>query len=466
MSSRIRPAVASFTVIAILGALALVSVVQPAAAAVTATMQGNTLKITGSNGPDNAIVDCVAGQLEIGGSPPASGAFACANLESIEATLGGGNDLFQASGLSNGNVPSLSHVVVEGQGGNDNLFGTQKSGDELIGGDGGDFLGGGPGSDVHKGGAGTDSVVHNGVNLTLTDTLLEEGIYDDMLSSIEVARFSGTSGIDTWDASAFTGDLVANPEDGADSVTGGSGDDYLDTGDGADTLNGGAGDDDLVPGGGNFNDVVNGGPGFDRFIQNFGTVVAATNTQISGANGPFPIGTDPHTGIEKVWVSVCCGSSANTSAFNGPAIITGDGGAETLTGGPMNDLIDPVSGDDMIFGGGGTDRVVIEADDLEVTTTGASEDLWTATFDSIERFTGIASASPSNLDASGFNGKVKLIGNTGVDALRGGPMADRLKGGEGKDGLAGEGGNDRLDGGPGKDVCKGGPGNNKLKNCP
>ena len=67
------------------------------------------------------------------------------------------------------------------------------------------------------------------------------------------------------------------------------------------------------------------------------------------------------------------------------------------------------------------------------------------------------------LDASLFNGNVKLSGNGGNDSLLGGPGNDTLVGGSGNDLLKGGNGNDLLQGGTGNDELMGEGGVDNLQ---
>ena len=57
---------------------------------------------------------------------------------------------------------------------------------------------------------------------------------------------------------------------------------------------------------------------------------------------------------------------------------------------------------------------------------------------------------------------IAILGGSGADVLRTGPVADRLEGGDGNDTLAGGAGGDVLVGGPGRDRLEGGDGDDLL----
>ncbi|HAA48652.1 MAG TPA: hypothetical protein DCE43_02970, partial [Planctomycetaceae bacterium] len=110
-------------------------------------------------------------------------------------------------------------ITIDGQNGDDVIYGSAGFGDAISGGDGDDFIDGREGDDVINGDDGDDSIY-------------------------------GQDGDD-----AISGD------DGNDFVMGLAGNDEIDGGDGSDTLNGGDGDD--VVSGGDHSDVVQGNDGND-----------------------------------------------------------------------------------------------------------------------------------------------------------------------------------------------------------
>ena len=112
-----------------------------------------------------------------------------------------------------------------------------------------------------------------------------------------------------------------------------------------------------------------------------------------------------------------------------PVNRTGDGSANTLSGGPGNDTLSGLGGNDTLLGGTGADNLSggTGADRLE-----------------------------------GGDGNDRLDGGTGNDVLLGGLGRDTLIGGTGNDDLRGAGGADRLIGGTGADTLSGGEGNDTF----
>jgi RTX calcium-binding nonapeptide repeat (4 copies) len=126
---------------------------------------------------------------------------------------------------------------------------------------------------------GTDDADH----FVVAGTLFDSG-HVNTVTGLEAFEFSLGLGNNSVDASAGPGRYTIFGDDGADTLTGGSGDDYFDGGGGADTLHGGPGDDEFeVAGGG---DTIDGGGGSDDYFVTFGSIgAAAPAIADSGAAG-------------------------------------------------------------------------------------------------------------------------------------------------------------------------------------
>ena len=163
----------------------------------------------------------------------------------------GGNDLLFGNGGADG---------LNGGAGNDLLVGGDGA-DALHGGDGNDTLVGGPGEDTVTGDAGDDHIfmdVTSGNVDTIdagigNDTLLLSGggnvVVDLSSTSDQVVLIGGaTDGLsqinfENLDASELGGSVNATGSDGVNIIIGSSGNDIINGGAGNDTLDGGAGDD-------------------------------------------------------------------------------------------------------------------------------------------------------------------------------------------------------------------------------
>lgn len=206
-------------------------------------------------------------------------------------------------------LPFDGAAVIAGSG-NDTLFGTGYSDDQLYGGAGNDILDGRTGADRLEGGSGDDTyivddeddevveqasegndVVKAGASHTLTDHVEELELTGS--SSIDGTGNSldniirGNSGNNTLRGEAGRDEITAGAGqdtvyggadsdtlfggDGRDELHGDDGNDYLNGGEGNDTVQGGAGNDTLRGDAGE--DQLRGGSGFDVYFADAGDVI-------------------------------------------------------------------------------------------------------------------------------------------------------------------------------------------------
>lgn len=212
----------------------------------------------------------------------------------------------------------------------------------------------------------------------------------------------GGEGIDSlW---GDGGDDRLDGGDEADVVHGGAGNDTLNGGDGQDTLQGDAGNDRLD--GGLGADAMAGGSGDDTYlVDHVGDLVT------EALNG----GTDV---VQTTLGSYVLTDNVEQLIFSGLGDFsgTGNGLANTLTGGAGNDALFGLGGNDRLLGGNGNDLL------------------------------------------DGGDGVDNLQGGSGNDTLVGGAGADTLLGGAGDDILVGSAGNDLMDGNAGSDIFQFGAG--------
>ncbi|TND00070.1 MAG: calcium binding hemolysin protein, partial [Rhodocyclaceae bacterium] len=362
-------------------------------------------------------------------------------------TGGGGDDLINGGGnfdwadyrdASGAVTVNLATGLASGADGNDVLAGIEalrgSTYDDTFTGDGGDnWLRGGGGNDVLNGGAGSDYAD-----------------YKDAAGAIMVDLATGTA------RGADGNDTLANIENVRGSAY-------------ADTLTGGSGDNWLRGGGGN--DVLNGGAGSDyadyKDAAGAVTVNLATGTA-SGADG-----NDRLASIEHVRGS----AYADT--------LTGNSGTNFLRGGAGNDRLDGGAGSDWAAYWDATGGVTV---DLAAHTSSGADG--NDTLIGIENVTGSAYADTLKGDAGsnwlrGNGGNDTINGDTGYDwadywnasgsvtvnlaagtasgadgndtlssieAVAGSYYySDALTGDDGDNWLDGRGGNDTLDGGAGAD---------------
>jgi Ca2+-binding RTX toxin-like protein len=348
---------------ATLTAAAIVSVAQPAEAAVAAVLNGTTLEVTGDGANDIITLRLEAGNaanLQVFDGAVLVNTFAVAGITVIDVDGGAGNDTIlvdEANGpiavaggaadflLDGGDGDDIitggaDAETLNGGNNNDTLLGRGGT-DILNGGDGNDNLTGGPGGaptpgnfEPHNGGPGDDTIIwFNGDGSDIVeggdgnDTQRFDGnvaAADDMdavpgavVGRVLFTRAAGNINMDI----GTTENLLVNSLGGNDDVTlgvglnglilitinGGDGDDIIRGGDGPDVLNGDAGNDTITGGAGL--DVLNGGDGNDTLTGNQG-------------GAPTPGNFEQHNG----------GPGDDTMVWN-----NGDG-SDIQEGGPGNDI--------------------------------------------------------------------------------------------------------------------------------
>jgi Ca2+-binding RTX toxin-like protein len=331
---------------------------------------------------------------------------------------------------------------------------------------------GGAGNDTLTGGAGADTLV----GLAGNDTYFVD-------SNADVVTEAANAGIDqVFSTAGTTFTLAANVENhthqAATAVTlTGNGLANVLVGDaGNDTLDGNGGNDRLDGAGGN--DTMAGGAGNDTYVVN---AAGDTVTEAAGA------GTDT---VETTLATYTLGANVENLTFTGTGNFsgTGNGLANTLTGGAGNDTLTGAAGNDTLIGGAGTDTFLFGAgfgtdsvqafdadaaggqDLLDISALGVT----TATFASAVTLT--ASGADTVVGVGG--GSIRLVGTTpsAIDATdfvltAGGPPSpppitgatlvgtangDFLVGTENNDSISGGAGEDWIIGLEGDDVMSGG----------
>jgi len=268
---------------------------------------------------------------------------------------------------------------------------------------------------------------------------------------------------------------------------------------------GGADGDSL--GGGAGNDTLDGGLGADRW-DFLGTAANDTITvqpdSVAGrlkATRGTEIDRFTFDGSDQIHVRGGNGNDTITvnSSVTLPAILEGELGNDTLTGGSgadqllgqdNDDKLNGKSGDDVMIGGAGTDTWTFEGtnnvDLLDVDWDAVAAQLVanrrlsggslveTDRASLVEKLSVLALAAADSADlsfltaaditAAGLTGTTTVDSGTGADTIVGTAGKDSLLGGSGtdNDSLVGGAGNDTLDGNLGNDTVDGGDGNDNL----
>lgn len=295
-------------------------------------------------------------------------------------------------------------------------------------------------------------------------------IGDDTYHLKTDARYTlwDAGGIDTFDASHVTTNVILDLTEGSfssvglseniaiaygtiiENATGGSGDDILGGNDADNILIGNGGDDTFYESAGN--DTMDGGFGQDtaifdtalaKFVVTFIDNVTLTlqNTITSAVN--------TLTSIENfVFNSVNYTLEQLEDLFGFVNEVTGrDIQPDKLRGTVDDDLINGLSGDDYLYGGSGEDELNGgDGRDFLYGQSGEDE----------------LNGGDGNDYLNAGDGIDILNGDDGNDSLYAGNQDDTLYGGNGDDLLQGENGNDTLYGDAGADVLSGNNGNDRL----
>jgi Ca2+-binding RTX toxin-like protein len=359
--------------------------------------------------------------------------------------------------------------TLTGDGGNNLLYGNTGN-DQLRGGAGLDFLmgyddddlvEGGADGDILDGGAGSDTLSYAG------DTV---GVFVDLASGIllgghaagdTVTGFEALAGGDGGDTLlAAAKDSTVSGGDGNDIVHGGIGNDLLSGGRGADTVSfEGTALDLLV----DLSTSTLGGPGAGAdSISGFEAVV-------TGDGGDTLIGSNLRGTLwGGIGNDVATGGTTHDQIYGqaGSDTLAGGAGSDTLHGGAGNDSVSGEDGNDLIIARGGADTlrggqgfdtyIVNDARSVVIEEAGAGSgvdeviaEVDYVLGDNIERLRFI---DATDLDGTGNALSNRVVGNDGVNLLRGMGANDLVIAGLGADTLDGGAGSDRLFGEGGADV--------------
>ena len=350
--------------------------------------------------------------------------------------------------------------ILEGGAGNDTLYGGAGA-DTLTGDSGNDTLDGGTGSDRfsvsddHDSGTiiggedlgdGDIDTVDFGNNtstqgVTITATGDEAGTYayDGTTASgtfSEIEAIVGTDYADTIDMSADGSGMDIDGEAGADTLTGGSGDDTISLGEDSPGVT--DGDADVVV-----------------LTDGFG------NDTITNIDAPTPNGDGTFTGIDTFDVT---GLTDGTDPVNvWDVSVTDDGGGNAVLSFPNGESvtligISPVDADDPFYLNAlgiplsdGTVEGTAGADTINAAYTGDPDG------DMVDAGDAILPGDTGDDDLIyGYGGNDSITSGAGDDEVYGGADSDIISTGAGADTAYGGAGDDQIDGGAGNDALYGG----------
>ena len=352
--------------------LALFLLAAAPAAASTASVQGGTLTITGSDTERNVITVVPSGgvvEIRDTGAALAAGSGCTASGGVVRCPLEGLREVVAELGDNNDGFAAARALTLPGR---------------IRGGSGNDVLSGGGGPDELDGGAGADTANYvfrvQAVSVTVgrdaddgeagerdnvvgVERVVGGGGPDTLVGGDGRERLEGRGGDDRIDGGGGNDTVIAGA--GADVAGGGAGHDRLDGGFRSDLLDGGTGNDTFVVAGvADGSDALRGGPGFDRAdyaARRRGVVVDADGRDDDGersggslsATGPLPaLGALPSPERDNVLTDVehILGGAGDDVLGAAPTggRLAGRGGTDVLFGGP---------GRDQLFGEAGFDRL-------------------------------------------------------------------------------------------------------------
>ncbi|WP_436702048.1 calcium-binding protein [Nocardioides sp. BYT-33-1] len=226
-------------------------------------------------------------------------------------------------------VGTKGRDVIVARGGNDRIDGRG----------GRDIVCGGKGNDTIRSGPGAGGLLHG------------DGGRDLIIAEADDTGLYGGAGNDTLRTTRS--DTLLDGGAGNDVIAGGPFPDVIDGGPGDDRITAGGGDDRLVTGGAG-NDTIDGGEGTDVLRGGPGNDLIALG---SGAGG-FGFGEEGDdsmtTGDAGQTLYGGEGNDLLKSSWPGNSI-NGEGGDDTLMGGPDPDRLNGGDGNDHLSGGGGDD---------------------------------------------------------------------------------------------------------------
>ncbi|WP_342240932.1 beta strand repeat-containing protein [Inquilinus sp. OTU3971] len=291
-----------------------------------------------------------------------------------------------AAGTGTGDAAGDTFTDIE------NLTGSGRGNDTLIGNAGANVLSGWGGNDLLRGGAGADTL-DGGVG---TDT----ATYYTSAAGVTVDLAGGDA----------QGDILI----GIENLTGSNlGNDTLIGNAGVNTLSGWGGDDLLRGGAGA--DTIDGGTGSDTASW-YTSAAGVTVNLAAGTAGGGDAQGDTLVSIENL-----------TGSNLGNDSLVGNAGANILFGWGGDDLLRGGAGADRLDGGAGSDTASYYTSNVRIFVTllagfGSGGEAQGDTFNSIENVTGSTAAD----DITGSNAANALNGWTGQDVLRGRGGGDRF----------------------------------------
>ncbi|ESQ90082.1 hypothetical protein ABAC460_09955 [Asticcacaulis sp. AC460] len=370
----------------------------------TGTALNNTL--TGNLG--NNVLDGGAGNDTLSGGAGDDTYYVDAAGDQVIEASGAGRDSVIASVTYSLAGQSAENLTLTGSA---HLNATGNDLDNaLTGNSGNNVLDGGAGNDVLTGGAGNDTMTGGAGD----DTFYVDAAGDKVIEASGQGRDTVIAGVSFSLAGQVienliltgTGHLNGTGNGVGNALTGNSGNNVLDGGLGSDSLDGGAG-----------NDTLKGGAGDDTFV------VDSLADVVEEADGG---------GIDTIQSSLSwtLGAAFENLTLTGTANISG-------TGNDLNNVISGNGGANTLSGGAGDDTYYVDnIGDKVLEQSGKGKDLIYASVSyslAGQVVENLILTGGANINATGNSLGNSLTGNSGGNVLDGGAGADTLAGGLGDD---------------------------------
>ena len=275
--------------------------------------------------------------------------------------------------------------VIDGEGGNDTITGTDQA-ETIIGGAHNDTLNGGDGDDTFLVGLGDGDDMFNGdggndVVLATADNV-EIGLRNNYTGSVEEFSANGFSGVEIhgnyqnnvldFSGTNLTDIHVIDGEGGNDTITGTDQAETIIGGAHNDTLNGGDGDDTFLVGLGDGDDMFNGDGGNDVVLATADNVEIGLRNNYTGSVEEFSANGFSGVEIHGNWQNNVLDFSGTD--LTGIHVIDGEGGNDTITGTDQAETIIGGAGNDKLNAGGGDDTAIWNVGDGADQIDGGSGD--------------------------------------------------------------------------------------------
>jgi Ca2+-binding RTX toxin-like protein len=400
--------------------------------------------INANGGNDSVIARGTESAIDGGSGTDTLVLIASTTITAVNFSVAGGAD--QTTGDST-NVTNFDILDASALAGAISVTGSSTA-NAITTGSGDDTIDGLGGADVIVAGSGNDTVSFYGSETTLdggagTNTLtLKTSAVFNLGNANQLAFGAGTvSNFQNIDASSLSAGqaVVLTGSSGANTLSGGAGNDILDGAGGADTVAGGAGNDSITSRGAEIS--IDGGTGTD-------SVVLAASAGTTAINLSVAAGADQTSGDS---IAISNFEHVDASALSANLTVTGSTSANTLITGSGNDILDGGGGADSLNAGNGNDTVTYHGSEATIDGGGGTNTLVLGAGVSVnlgnaDQTSGDATTVSNfhNVDAGALGSGVVLTGSSAANTLTGGGGNDILDGAGGADILSAGGGNDMV----------------------